>query len=234
MTNTLLILLLALPRVDHDPGVRIAEAATTLLASRYPDVAHRLSVRVIRASGSIDAESPVRLSWAEALEIPKGYVQAQVEQQVGTEQWEMAGRATLYISHFDSVAVSLKSFGPDEPVQPSDFQFAWIETTKFRGRPLTTAQFAIMETQGSMFTDRFLRPDRALRVSDLRPAYAAETGQSVTMAYSRAGISLTLLTKARRPGFEGDVIKLFSSVTNKTYRARLTAPGEAEWIETLN
>ena len=58
-------------------------------------------------------------------------------------------------------------------------------------------------------------------------------GDPVLMAYARGIITLKLNCKAREPGAVGDEIRLYAPNTDTTYRARLTAPGQAEWIETL-
>ena len=237
VTILLSIVLLALapqrPGVEVDTSL-VARAATDLLASRYPDVAHRLSVRVIRASGDIASEAEMRLVLVDTKTLPRAHVRINLEQKQDAGTWERAGHAMLYVSHFDSVAVALRSLQPDDAITRSELQFAWMDVTNFRGAPLTSARFSEMESEGPLFSDRFLRSDRALREGDIRPAYAIETGQSVSMTYSRQNFTLTLLTKARTTGFTGDFVKLFSTSTNKTYRARITAPGQAIWIETLD
>ena len=232
---SIVLLALAPQRPGHDVDTSlVAEAATDLLASRYPDVAHRLSVRVIRASGDIASNAEMRLVLTDTNTLPRAHVRITLEQKLKAGTWERAGHAMLYVSYFDSVAVALRSLQPDEPITRSDLQFAWMEVTKFRGTPLTSDRFSELESEGPLYSDRFLRPDRALRESDIRAAYAVETGQSVSMTYIRQNFSLALLTKARTKGFSGDFVKLFSSSTNKTYRARITAPGQAIWIETLD
>ena len=53
------------------------------------------------------------------------------------------------------------------------------------------------------------------------------------MRFERSGLHLNLTCKARETGHVDDEIRLYSADTGKTYRARLTAPGAATWIETL-
>ena len=53
------------------------------------------------------------------------------------------------------------------------------------------------------------------------------------MRFERSGLHLNLTCKARETGHVDDEIRLYSTDTGKTYRARLTAPGAATWIETL-
>ena len=86
---------------------------------------------------------------------------------------------------------------------------------------------------GPLFATRHLREGRTLRRGDLRAAFTADIGDAVTMRYRRGGLALDLRGQAREAGHVGDAIRLHVPDTNTTYRARLTAAGEADWIETL-
>jgi flagella basal body P-ring formation protein FlgA len=221
----------------EDPGhAEIAEAAMDLLAERFPDAAHRLEVRVIRTGGDIRPDNSLRVVWPADAGLPQAHTQVKIEQSEPTsgDRWSETGWALLYVAHFDSVALTNRSLKRDEPVTEPDIQFAWLETTRFNGAPLTPRRYAELARQGEVFAHLHLNANRALRSDDLRTAYAVETGGSVTMSYRRASIELELICKARLPGYTGDIVKLFSSASNKTYRARITGPGTAEWLETLD
>ena len=235
-----ILLLAPAPRLHEGPGpprvstlqLRILEAATLNLEERFPDDASRLEVRLLRTGGRLVAELPVRLKLPDTAALPRAHVQAKVHQ-IDGGVWQEKGWAMLYISHFDSVAVTTRKLKEDEQLTPADFRFAWIETTKFRGEPLTPENLRRLFRQGSTFADQFLKEERTLREGDVRNALDVTLGQSVTMTYRRDQFVLSFTCKARMPGFTGDEIKLFAPATNKTYRVRITGPGKAEWLETL-
>ncbi len=114
-----------------------------------------------------------------------------------------------------------------------DFRFAWLETTRFRGEPLTPDGVRRLFEKGDTFAHRHLNEERTLKEGDVRNALDVKLGQSVNMTYRRDQFVLEFTCKARMQGFTGDEIKLFAPATNKTYRVLITGPGEAEWLETL-
>ncbi len=230
-----ILLLAPVPRKYVDePSLhaRIVEAAKTMLTTRYPDEVHRLEIRLVRTGGQLDANSGVRLNLPVSAAVPRAHLQAKVQQQKDGE-WKEMGWATLYVSHFDSVGVTTRKIGKDEQVSLGDFRFARIETTRFRGEPLRPADMRFLQEKGNIFAHKYLSEERALRMNDLRNALDVTLGQSVIMTYKRNQFVLEFTCKARRQGFTGEEIKLFAPATNKTYRARITAPGKAEWLETL-
>ncbi|QXD16014.1 flagellar basal body P-ring formation chaperone FlgA [Rhodocaloribacter litoris] len=211
---------------------RLQAAAETLLADRFPEDAPRLRVRVLRTGGEIDPEAALRLRLPAGDGLPRAHIQVDV---LGTENGQgglKTGWALLYIAHFDSVVVARHDLEAGAPVTPGDVSTAWMEVTRFRGEPLRARDFRALARDGA-FAARMLRAGRALRKDDLRPPLAADTGEAVLMHYRRGSISLRLTCKAREPGLVGDIIRLYFPDAEVTYRARLTGPGTAEWIETL-
>ncbi len=140
----------------------------------------------------------------------------------------------LYVSHYDSVGVITRRLEEDEPVSREDTRFTRIETTRFRGEPLTPEILRQLQANGKLFANRFLKAERTLRITDLRNALDVALGESVIMTYRRNAFALEFTCKARMQGFVGDEIKLFAPATNKTYRARISGPGRARWLETLD
>ncbi len=139
----------------------------------------------------------------------------------------------LYVAHYDSVGVIMRRLEEDEPVMPAEIRFVRIETTRFHGEPLTPQILSQLQAQGELFANRFLKAERTLRADDIRNALDVALGQSVIMTYRRDAFVLEFTCKARMQGFIGDEIKLFAPATNKTYRARISGPGRAQWLETL-
>lgn len=220
---------------SDDPELhnRIVEAVETTLAQKFPANRHRLQVSVVRTGGDLDATAPLRVVFREAPALPRSHLQIKIQQPQG-QDWQESGWAMLYVAHFDSVGVVTRRLEKDETLSPADIRFSWMETTRFHGDPLTPAVLRRLQAKGELFASRHLKAERTLRAGDVRNALDVELGQSVIMAYSRDTFLLEFTCKARMQGFVGDEIKLFAPATNKTYRARITAPGRAQWLETLD
>lgn len=208
----------------------VVAAAEAVLAERYPADAHRFEVRVLRTGGTVDETAPLRVDLPDGAEVPQGHTQVDVLAR-GASGWEKTGWALLYVAHYDSVVVARRSVRRGDAVTSADLGAAWIETSSFHGEPLRTADLHAFGPD--LFSERPLREGRALRRGDLRPPYAADTGEAVTLLFQRGALTLELPCHAREPGFVGEEIRLFSNATDATYRARLTAPGVAEWTATL-
>jgi len=206
----------------------IEQAAEAVLDAQYPEDSHRLDVRVLRTGGKVAELTAPHIVFKADTALPRGHTQVEI--------WssnQKAGWALLYVAHFDSVLVAQTNFRTDDIVDLADLQVDWVETTKFRGEPIRQSDYDELLEAGGVFADRALRQGKALRHGDLRPPYAAETGTSVTLRYERNGMRFKIIGKARKPGFVGDIIKVYVPDTDVTYRVRLTASQEAEWIETL-
>ncbi|MEP0549122.1 MAG: flagellar basal body P-ring formation chaperone FlgA [Rhodothermales bacterium] len=212
------------------PALTLQAAAERALAARFPDDAERLRVRVLRTGGDVDAAAPIRVVLPGGAAIPRGHTQVDVLAET-PNGWQKTGWALLHVAHYDSVVVARRAVGRGEPVAPADLGTVWTETTTFHGEPLRAADLRALGDD--LRADRSLRADRALRRGDLRPPFAADTGDAVTMRYRRGTLTLAVPCHAREPGAVGDEIRLYNATTDATYRARLTAPGEAEWIVTL-
>lgn len=233
-TLLLVLLLAAAPAARGQAAVRTA--AEAVLAARFPADVHRLNVRVTRTSeevAALPAAAPLRVEFPAEAAAPRGRTQVDVLTGSDADGWRRAGWALLDVAHFDSVVVAARRVAGDEAVPEDALTVAWTETTSFRGTPLRPADLRALEAAGGPVAARLLRPGRPLRTSDLRPPWAADTGAAVELGYTRGGLALRLSTKAREPGAVGDVIRVYSPDTQATYRARLTAPGAATWIETL-
>ncbi len=208
---------------------RIQAAAGEALATRYPDDAHRFRVRIRRLDQGLEAaDATLRIALPAAQDVPRGLTQTPVY--VGGQK---TGWALLYVAHYDSVAVPQADLRAGDALTPDQVETAWIETTRFRGEPLRAADLRALSAAGPVYASRTLRAGRALRHGDLRPPYAADTGEAVEMTYQRGALTFRLRCKAREPGFAGEAIRLYAPTTDAVYRARLTEAGRAEWIETL-
>ncbi len=209
---------------------RIRVAAEAALAEHFPAEAHRLRVRVIRTGGAVTDEAGLKVTFQSSDAMPRAHAKVDVWSQA-SDGWTKAGWALLYVSHFDSVVVARESIAQGGAVTPEQVTFAWMDVTGFRGEPLRPAAYRAL-ARNDVFAARPLRERRPLRAGDLRPPFAANTGDAVLMQYRRGKITLRMACKAREPGFIGDVIRLYNPDTDTMYRARLTAPGVAKWMET--
>lgn len=215
-----------------DPPAQIVAAARQELARRFPGAAARLQVRLVRSGGALDAES-VRLVFPEEGALPRAHTQVDVLTRKGQEGWRKTGWALLYVAHYDSVLVTRRRIRGGESLPDGSLQAAWTEITTFRGAPMRPSDLRALRAQGPAVAARALRAGRVLRQTDLRPPYAADTGDTVLMQYRRGPLVLHLSCQAREPGLPGEVIRLYSPDSGSTYRARLTGKGTAEWIGTL-
>ena len=91
----------------------------------------------------------------------------------------------LYVSHFDSVGVTARSLKKDEEISQEDIQFIWLETTRYRGIPLTPARIRKLLAKGNIYAHRHLTNERALREGDVRNELDVHLGQAVIMTYKR-------------------------------------------------
>lgn len=216
---------------DEISSEDVRVAAVELLAERFPGLATTLQVRVERVGSKVDDASGLRIRLNHSESIPKGHTQVRLLARNG-DGWSDAGWALLYVAHFDSIAIAQNNVPMNEEVSDADVTFAWMETTTFRGEPMRPADFRKLSSAG-LFAERPLRSGESIRVGDIRPPYAADTGQSLTMTYEKNGIVLTLTCQAREPGVAGDVIRAYSPDTKATYKVVLTGQGTATWKSTL-
>ena len=223
--------LLAAPAAWGQPANADAlrRATRAALADAFPDDVARLQVDVKRASGEAGAIDQPRVTFRSLDRLPRGAAQVQVYQRANG-QWTRAGWALLHVAHYDSVLVTTRTIGPGDAITRDDVRITWRETTRFRGTPLSAIVF---EQDAPLRADRHLHGGRLLRENDVRPPYAVDTGQTVTVQYQRGLLRMTLRCKAREPGFVGDVIRVYAPDNDTAYRARLVDAGRATWIETL-
>ncbi len=212
---------------------RVLALAEAALQERYPGDAYRLRVRVKRVEGTFDDEGGLRLDFPAQDRLPRGTTQVKLYAGSDAEGWTKAGWALLYIARYDSVVIARAALRSGDEVTPGDVSFAWMETTTIRGSLLQPGAWRALSRDDAVFAARAIGEGRIIRHDAVRPAYAAETGATVMMRFERGGLHLNLACKARETGHVNDEIRLYSTDTGKTYRARLTAPGAATWIETL-
>ncbi len=224
----LLVFAPALPAIDSgEVTTRVQTVAEHALHKRYPDLETHLKVRVLRLSDGLKKGEIVKVAFPSKGAVPRAHTQVALL----TNRGEKAGWALLYVAHYDSVVVTRDKVLRGEEVKAEAMQTAWTEVTNIHGAPLRPT--ALSTTDAPLYAVRSLQGGRVLRQSDVRQAFAVETGGAVSMRYRRGRIALDLAGKARQSGHVGDVIRLYAPETDSHYRARLTGEGTAVWIETL-
>ena len=197
--------------VDDDPiaAEAVKVAADEYLAERFPEMAFRLRVRVVRVNRSAAQGETLRIRPAILDGIPRGHTQVKllVEREGGLRE---AGTALIFVAHFDSVTVALRDIPAGQELSTSDVAFSWVEVTSFRGDALRSEEFRSRITAEGIVAKHGRKAGDALRVDDVRAPYAAESGEMVSMTYRRGPVVLKLNCKARESGVAGDIIRLHS------------------------
>lgn len=200
-------------------------AAERYLAAHFPTAVHRLDARVVRVNADLDPDAVLDLVLAAPDGMPTGSTRADLY-----ADGVRAGSAMLYIARYDSVLVARRALSRGDTLTANAVETAWMETTRFHGEPALTGALHVPMAPTAR---RSLDAGEALRTTDLAWPTAVDTGDPVRVRYARRGVLMTLDGQAREPGAVGETLRVFSRATGATYRVRLTAPGEADWIETL-
>jgi len=204
---------------------RVRAAAERFLAERFPETAARLEPRLLRLGAEVDGAATLHLAMPGAGGVPTGTVRAEVY-----ADGARAGWALLYVARYDSVLVARRALQRGDILAADAVETAWMETTRFHGEPALPG----MLRRGALPTARrVLDAGEALRATDLAWPVAVDTGDAVRVRYARRGFLMLLDGQAREPGAVGETIRVFCRDTGATYRVRLTAPGEADWLDTL-
>ncbi len=209
-----------------DVASRVEDQASSEYLRRYGAVASHVEIEVVRVTGDVDGEAGFTIDWPDSP--PHGTVQVRLTGNTGTAGWAM-----MRIRHLDYAAQAERDIAAGDEMHPSDLTYSLVDLSKVRGEPLTEDSVKRLAAGGEIIAQRSIRAGRAIRTIDVANPPIAEVGASIVMDYERAGIRFSLTCTAREAGSEGDAIRLYSSDTRSTYRARLTGPGTAQWIETL-
>jgi flagellar basal body P-ring formation protein FlgA len=190
--------------------------------------ASKVEVEVLRVNGLASTDGRVRVELPSD-RAPRARTQVRLIRESESGATE-SGWALLNVLHFDSVAVTVAPAHVGSTFSDAGITFQWMDVTAFRGRPLRLSDLDALPADA--IWGRSVAEGRPVRLEDLRLPFAAETGDTVLMEYARSGIVMRLSCRARESGSLGEVIRLYSPETRTTYRARLTGPGTATWIET--
>lgn len=213
--------------MDGSAGVQ--NALEQYLARQFPQMGAGVEVTVIRMN--VDTERAERL--VPSLPARNGLPRAHTRFVFTDETGAPAGWVLAYVAHYDSVAVPVRNLERGESVEPGDLEFAWMETTRLRGEPLTATSFRTASQSEHTILSRPSRRGRPIFVDDLRAAYAVTTGRPVEMKHQARSMEIRLRCVVREPGHGGDLIRVHCSDTGRIYRALVIDESTVQWVETL-
>lgn len=222
----LLISLLSTSMPSVDIHSQVEAHVVDRFLQHYRSVDTHVEIDVVRVTGLVDGEADFTIHWPD--EPPHGTVQLRITDDDGARGWVM-----MRIRHLEYAAHATRDIAAGETMTASDISYALVDRAPTRGRLLTRASIDQLLDEGEVVAFRRIRTDRPLRPSDVGHAPIVEVGSSIVMDYQRGGVHFRITSTAREPGSEGEAIRLYSPETRSTYRARITGPGSAQWIETL-
>ena len=114
--------------------------------------------------------------------------------------------------------------------QPESSQFVmeWVDVTRLQHDYVTD----MAELEG-MQLRRTLLAGQPVRLTDIWTPPAVASGDVVTLIFVTDFMQITIPATARQDGQTGDIIRIHSSETRKTYLAEVNGPGEVIWKQTL-
>lgn len=124
-----------------------------------------------------------------------------------------------------TVAVTLRS---GEEISSSDVILRWVDITRER--------YDLVEDPtelGGMRLRRTLVTGEPVRKSDLWQELTVEAGSVVILHFLSDGAAVQLQGIARQSGEMGEVIRIYSEATRRTYLGEVNGPGLVIWKQTL-
>ncbi|MCC5926838.1 MAG: flagellar basal body P-ring formation protein FlgA [Bacteroidetes bacterium] len=112
--------------------------------------------------------------------------------------------------------------------ETSQFVMEWVDVTRLQHDYVTE-----MHQLDGMQLRRTLLAGQPVRQSDIWTPPAVAAGDVVTLVFATEFMQITIPATARQDGQTGDVIRIYSSETRKTYLAEVNGPGEVLWKQTL-
>jgi flagella basal body P-ring formation protein FlgA len=113
-------------------------------------------------------------------------------------------------------------------LQPDDLYMNWTDVTMERTELITDAS----RVAGSVLR-RNIGNNEPIRLLDVRSGTIIEAGTPVTINFNGEGLVVQFAGIARQTGESGEIIRVYSDSTRKTYLAEVVGPGEVIWKQTL-
>jgi flagella basal body P-ring formation protein FlgA len=115
-----------------------------------------------------------------------------------------------------------------QPLQPNELYLSWTDITMERDELVSNP-----EAVAGTVLRRNVGANEPIRVRDVRSGTIIEAGTPVTIHFNGEGLVVALTGVARQTGETGEIIRVYSDATRKTYLAEITGNGEVLWKQTL-
>jgi len=212
--------------------IRLEEAIHAALAP-YRVESRQAHVQLIRIPDALPETGSFQIHWRSSKR-PTGRTQIEIWYRSSSQAPpERIGYAMIEVTWFDSVMVAMESLSKNQHLSPSSLKPVWMDITHFSGEPLRPSDFRKALTQQHTRVARLIRAGKPLRISDLLPPLAADTGDTVILEVKRNHFSIMMPCTARQPGSVGDIIRVYCPDTDRHYRAQLTNQQKALWVQTI-
>lgn len=213
------------PRQSDDANEAIVDGANADISARWPELAQRVEVRVLRMTGDeaeMDGDLRVRLLTDAP---PRGRTSAELHVRDASGSWRRVGWALLEVAWFGEAVILTESVQRGAPISREAFKVERTDITN------VTAPLVAMDSLGgeNWTAARTLASGTTLTVDLVERPNAANRGDAVRFRYERGAVAIDLVGEARERGAVGDVIRVYSSDTRSTHRVLMTAPGEGIW-----
>jgi len=115
-----------------------------------------------------------------------------------------------------------------EELTTDQFTTEWVDVTRMNGDYVTDLD----EIRG-MQLRRTLLAGQPVRRTDIWTPPVVSAGDQIILVFMTDFMQVTIPATARQDGQPGDVIRIYSSETRRTYLAEVSGPGEVVWKQTL-
>jgi flagella basal body P-ring formation protein FlgA len=195
---------------DADGRVTLGELFEGAGAAGEVVIANRAGETVVLDAGAVQAAARrAGLDWANAQGLRRIIVRGGAET-----------RAAVSAGHNVEVLTYARSLAAGELVQPEDLIWA-----KAAGAPADAPRDA--EAVVGMSARRPLREGALVSLRDIAAPQVIKAGDSVTVVYEDAGVTLTLTGKALVAAAVGDSVNVLNTGSKKVFEAVASGPGQA-------
>lgn len=158
--------------------------------------------------------------------IPRGYEMVTVQYQKAARVEETKVQVLIEVQ--ERLPVTRYRLEGEQPVSSRDLVMQWVNTTKMQGPFIRD----VNHLEGKV-TSHIVRNGVPLSMHDIKHKPVIESGHTVEMIFINGGVKIVINGIARQSGAKGELIRLYSKETRKTYLAKVLGPDRAQWEKTL-
>lgn len=158
--------------------------------------------------------------------LPRGYQTADVTYQSGGEL--KTETVQMHVKVIKKLPVARQRISGGQLITEDDLDDRWVDLTRMKRLPVMERDRIVgyslnrMVTGGTPFYQR-----------DLELQTAINAGEPVEMVYKTAGVNVLISGVARQSKGEGEIIRIYSKETRKTYLAEVVNSNKVIWKKTL-